>query len=104
MQAIIKTGGKQYLVKPNQILKIEKIGNVKRGDVITFDKVLLTFDDKVLTIGMPYVENAKVIADVLEAKRDRKILVRKYKSKTRYHKTFGHRQPFIRVQINNIIV
>ncbi|HOE15326.1 MAG TPA: 50S ribosomal protein L21 [Candidatus Paceibacterota bacterium] len=103
MQAIIKTGGKQYLVKPNQILKIEKISNAKKGDIITFDKVLLTFDDKVLTIGTPYVENAKVEAEVLEAKRDRKVLVRKYKSKTRYHKTFGHRQPFLRVKIKNII-
>jgi len=103
MQAIIKTGGKQYLVKPNQILKIDKISNAKKGDIITFDKVLLTFDDKVLTIGTPYVENAKVEAEVLEAKRDRKVLVRKYKSKTRYHKTFGHRQPFLRVKIKNII-
>ncbi len=103
MQAIIQTGGKQYLVKPNQTLKIEKLKGVKVGDKITFDKVLLTFDDKTLTIGTPLVEKAKVNALVMEAKKDRKLTVYKYKSKTRYHRKLGHRQEFARVLIKDIV-
>lgn len=102
MQAIIKTGGKQYLVKEGLNLKIEKLKDAKKGDLVTFDKILLAFDDKEAKIGMPYLESAKVTGSVMEVKKDRKITVYKYKSKTRYHRKQGHRQEFVRVKIKDI--
>jgi len=102
MQAIIKTGGKQYLVKEGLNLKIEKLKGAVKGDIVTLDKVLLTFDDKGVNIGMPYLESAKVTGLVMEAKKDRKVTVYKYKSKTRYHRKLGHRQEFVRVKIKDI--
>jgi len=102
MQAIIKTGGKQYLVTENQTLKIEKLKDAKKGDIVSFDQVLLTFDDKTLKIGTPVVEKALVTALVIDAKKDRKITVYKYKSKTRYRRKQGHRQEFVRMKIQDI--
>jgi len=103
MQAIIKTGGKQYLVQEGLNLKIEKLKGAKKGDLVTFDKVLLTFDDKGVQIGVPFLEKASVTGMVMEAKKDRKLTVYKYKSKTRYRRKIGHRQEFVRVKIKDIV-
>lgn len=99
--AIIKTGGKQYIVKKDDKVKIEKLSAKKDGDIV-FDKVLLVSDDKSVKIGQPYVKDAKVEAKILEQNRDKKIRVVHYKAKTREHKVYGHRQPFTLVKINSI--
>lgn len=98
--AVIMTGGKQYIVKPGDSLKIEKIKAVKDGDVV-FDKVLLTADGENVKIGQPFIEDAKVEAKVEGEGRAKKINVIRYKSKTRYHKKKGHRQPYTQVKISN---
>ena len=109
--AVIKTGGKQYIVKPNDKLKIEKLPEEK-GKNFVFDKNLMICDKTTqqargkkaeIKIGDPFVKGAKVEAEILEQGRDKKIRVTKYKSKTRYHKVYGHRQPFTQVKINKII-
>jgi len=100
--AIIKTGGKQYIVKAGQELKVEKLlGEV--GAKISFDEVLFVSDDKGdIEIGLPTLAGKKVEAEILEQSRGRKILVVKFKNKVRYRRKQGHRQFFTKVKINKI--
>ena len=98
--AVIKTGGKQYIVKEGDRLKVEKI-NAPEGDNFDFDNVLL-IADKELSIGAPFVDGAKVSAKVLKQGRTNKIVVFHYHSKTRYKKKAGHRQHFTEVEIKEI--
>lgn len=101
--AVIQTGGKQYKVSIGSLVSIEKIiGEYKKGDKISFDKVLLVEDEKDTTIGTPYIVGAKVDAEIVEIGRARKILVVKYKQKSRYLRRNGHRQPFFKVKITGI--
>lgn len=99
--AVIKTGGKQYLVRPGQRVRVEKL-DAKEGEKFTFDEVLLVSDDKKIEIGTPLVKGAKVEARVLKQGRARKVIVFKYHSKTRYKKKMGHRQPFTEIEISDI--
>lgn len=99
--AIIQTGGKQYKVSPEQKIKVEKL-SAAEGENFIFDKVLLTVDDKEIKIGTPYVEGAKVEAKLLKQGRDKKKIVFKYHSKTRYRKKKGHRQHFTEVKIEKV--
>ncbi len=100
--AVIATGGKQYTVTPGQTLKIEKLsGEFKVGDAIVFDKVLLVDNGSDTTIGTPYIKGAEVKATFQGAGRAAKLLVMKYKQKSRYLKTNGHRQPFFTVKIES---
>ena len=99
--AIIKTGGKQYLVKEGDLVKIEKIPGVA-GDAVSFDTLLLT-DEKgsKVEIGAPVLKT-KVEATIVKQDRADKILVVKYKSKVRYKRNVGHRQPYTQVKIEKI--
>ena len=101
--AVIFTGGKQYRVSVGGLVSIEKIkGEYKVGDKLTFDQVLLVDDGKDTTIGTPYISGAKVEAEITEIGRTRKVMVVKYKQKSRYLKRNGHRQPFFQVKITSI--
>ncbi len=101
--AVIQTGGKQYKVSKGSLISIEKVkGEYKKGDKISFDKVLLVDDGKDTTIGTPYIADAKVNAEIVEIGRARKVLVVKYKQKSRYLRRNGHRQPFFKVKIISI--
>ena len=102
MLAVIKTGGKQYLVKPGDKIKIEKIKG-KEGKEITFKEVLLLEKNKKVEIGTPLVKGAKVVAKILAQGKGKKIIVFKYKPKTRYKVKKGHRQLYTEVEINKII-
>jgi large subunit ribosomal protein L21 len=99
--AVIKTGGKQYIVKEGDVLDIEKLES--DGSNVVFDQVLLVADEKKAVIGQPLVKGATVSAAVLvtAAKGDKKMVFR-YKSKTRYHKKKGHRQMYTKVKIDKI--
>lgn len=101
--AVIKTGGKQYKVTEGQTLKIEKIEE-EVGKKINLAEVLLVSDDKgkEVQIGTPFLESAKVEAEVLEQAKDKKVTVIKYKAKTRYKRTLGHRQHFTKIKITKI--
>ena len=101
MFAIIKTGGKQYVVTPDKKLKIEKIASTEDKKVV-FDKVLLFSDGGKVEIGKPYLKGIKVEAELIEEGRDKKVIVFKYKAKKRYKKKKGHRQPFSEVIIKSI--
>ncbi len=99
--AVIKTGGKQYIVKPGDKIKIEKIDK-KEGEEIMFEEVLLAKKDKDVLIGTPKLENIKVTGKIIQQGRDKKIIVFKYKPKKRYKKKQGHRQTFTLVEILEI--
>lgn len=104
--AVIATGGKQYKVSKGTVLSIEKIKSAKveykKGDKLTFNKVLLVDSGKDVTIGTPYIDGAKVDAEIMEIGRARKILVVKYKQKSRYLRRNGHRQPFFKIKVTSI--
>jgi large subunit ribosomal protein L21 len=108
-QAVIKTGGKQYVVTPGAFVTIEKLGrgiatlDLKKGDPVTFSEVLLTDDGTKTVIGAPMVPGVTVTATVAMVGRAKKIDVVKYKAKSRYLKHNGHRQPFIKVKIESIV-
>ncbi len=99
--AVIKTGGKQYLVSPGQKLKIEKIEK-EVGEDFDFDQVLLVEKDKKLEIGNPFVNGAKVKAKVIFQGKAKKVTTIKFKPKTRYKKKIGHRQFYTEVEITKI--
>lgn len=103
MFAVIETGGKQYLVKSGDSLKIEKL-EAEAGAEVVFDKVLLLADDDGLNveIGRPYLEGVTVTANVEQQGRSKKILVVKYKRKVRYTRTRGHRQAFTKVAVKSV--
>lgn len=96
--SVVETGGKQYIVQKGDVLDIEKL-DVKEGDSVTFDKVLLIADSKGVKIGKPYLEGEKIEASIEKQGRARKVRVVHYKSKVRYHKVYGHRQPKTTVKI-----
>ncbi len=100
MRAVIATGGKQYLVKTGDVLKIEKLA-VEEGETVVFDSVLLAAEDdgSGVQVGKPHVAGVTVKAKVLKQGKNRTLLVEKFKNKTRYHKAHGQRQRYTQVEI-----
>lgn len=102
MLAVIKTGGKQYLVKKGDKIKVEKLEG-KEGSEINFTDILLLEKDKKVEIGKPIIKDVKVVAKILEQGKGKKIIIFKYKAKKRYKKKAGHRQPFTEIEIKDIL-
>ncbi len=98
MQAIITTGGKQYIVAKDQTLEVELLGEVKK---LEFD-VLMTMDGDKFQVGAPFVAGVKVKAEVLEETKGEKIKVLKFKAKKRVKKLTGHRQHYSKIKIVSI--
>ena len=96
--AIIETGGKQYVVSDELVLNVEKIP-ADKGGKITFDKVLLVDDGNTVNVGTPYIAGAKVSAELIRDGRAKKVVVIRYRQKSRYFKKKGHRQAFAKVKI-----
>lgn len=102
--AVIKTGGKQYVVSPGDLVTIEKMSEEhKKGDAITFAEVLLVDNGKDTTIGTPMIKGASVTGTVESVGRAKTVEVVKYKAKSRYLKRRGHRQPYVKVKIDKIV-
>ena len=100
--AIIETGGKQYKVSANKILKVEKL-SAEIGKVIQFKNVLLVNDDKVTEVGNPLVNGAVVEAKLIENIKDKKILVFHKRRRKHSRKKNGHRQNLSKIQITKIL-
>ena len=100
--AVIETGGKQYKVAPGQTVDVEKLH--VEGGTVELDKVYLVADGDKITVGRPTIAGAKVIADVVGDGKGDKVLVFKYKPKVRYRVKKGHRQPYTRLAIKEIVV
>ncbi len=102
MFAIIKTGGKQYIVREGETLAIEKLDG-STGDKVEFEVLLRAEDDaSELDVGAPTVAGAKVQGEITEQGRAKKVEVVHYKPKVRYRKKYGHRQTLTRVKIASI--
>ncbi len=100
MYAVIRTGGKQYKVAPEQRLRVEKLPGAV-GDTIELDDVLLTAGDAV-KIGTPRVEGAKVLGTITEQGRGPKIVVFKLKRRKNYRRKQGHRQAYTEIRVDKI--
>ncbi len=103
MYAVIRTGGKQYKVAKNDVIKIEKVAGAA-GATVSFDDVLMVGDGGNTTVGTPQVDGASVTAVVLEQGRDDKIIVFKKKRRHNYRRTRGHQQPITVLRVTDIAV
>jgi len=101
MYAVIETGGKQYNVSEGTILRIEKLDKAV-GDVVDDFKVLMIVNELGVEVGNPYIVGAKVVAEVVEQGKTRKLRIFKYKPKKNERKRMGHRQPFTAILIKSI--
>lgn len=91
------------MAQKDTVLTVEKFGkDLKAGDKVTFDNVLLSDDGKAVAVGAPFIADAKVTAEVLAVGKGEKKLVFKYKAKSNYRKKKGHRQPFVKVKITGV--
>ena len=100
--AVIATGGKQYIVREDDVISVEKLGLSEVGEKVTFDEVLLMDDGTTATVGKPFIKGMEVTAEVVENGRAPKVLVQRYRQKSRSFKRNGHRQPFTKVKITGI--
>ncbi len=102
MYAVIQSGGKQYTVRPGESLDVEKLeGEV--GARVELRDVLMVADGDDVTVGAPSVDGARVVAEIVEHGKHKKVTVFKYKSKIRYRKRTGHRQQFTRLRVTDIL-
>ena len=101
--AVIQTGGKQYKVAVGDEIAVEKLsGDYKVGDTVTLDSVVLTDDGKTTVLGAPFIKGSTVSATITESGKLDKVMVVRYRQKSRYHKRNGHRQPFMTLKIDAI--
>jgi large subunit ribosomal protein L21 len=98
--AIIRTGGRQFRVAEGDTVDVDLL-NVEPGKTATFGEVLLFADGKDITHGDPLVSGAKVTAEVVEQRKDKKVIAFKYKRRKGYHRTVGHRRKLTRVKIKS---
>ncbi|RLD99648.1 MAG: 50S ribosomal protein L21 [Aquificota bacterium] len=103
MFAIVETGGKQYRVAPGDVIQVEKLP-VEEGAQVELEKVLFLAQDDGVKVGAPYLEGARVKAQVLRHGKGRKIIVMKFKKRKNYRRKRGHRQLFTELKITEIVV
>ncbi len=102
MYAVVKTGGKQYKVAANDVIKVEKLTG-EPGDVVTLDDVLMVSGDSGVTVGSPRVDGASVAAEILEQARAKKIVVFKKRRRQTYRRKAGHRQHLTVLRVTDIL-
>ena len=100
--AVIQTGGKQYKVKSGEILKIEKLPNSKSDTKVEFKEILAYGDDKVIEVGAPTVQGAKVEANLIKNSKNRTVLIFKKRRRQNSRRKNGHRQEYSMIRINKI--
>jgi|TARA_R110000868_G_scaffold285163_1_gene545646 large subunit ribosomal protein L21 len=101
MYAVIKTGGKQYKVQKDDVIRVEKL-EVEAGTNITLEEVLMLNDGKKSTVGAPLIDGATVTAEVLEQTRADKVIIFKKKRRQNYRRKKGHRQHLTVLRIKDI--
>ena len=103
LYAIAETSGQQFWFEVDRYYDIDRL-NAKEKDNITLEKVLLLKDKNSITIGKPYIKNAKIELEVVSHKRDKKILVYKMRPKKKTRRKMGHRQELTRVMVKSISI
>jgi large subunit ribosomal protein L21 len=101
MYAVIEASGRHFKVREGEVIRTDRIAGEPDQQVV-FDRVLLAHDGTALTLGMPFLKNARVRARVLRQLKDRKIVAFRYKPKKRVRKRYGHRQPVTELRIEQI--
>lgn len=101
MYAIIETGGKQYKVSKDSVVDIEKCDG-KKGAELLFEKVLFVASGDTISVGAPYVKNAKVIAECVRGLKGKKVISFKYRKRKSSKTTKGHRQQLTRIRVKEI--
>ena len=104
MQVVIKVGGSQYRVSPDQVFYVELLPKKKSGDTVKLSEVLFYQKDKEIKIGRPYIPNARVEVSVLDEVKGPKLRAYKYKRRKNYQKNWGHRQKYHKLQVKSISV
>ncbi len=99
--AIVQTGGKQYRLQPGDTVRVESLPG-DEGDFVELDDVRMVSEDGDVTLGTPNIPGAKVTAEILGRGRGKKIIVFKYKAKTRYRRKNGHRQNYTELKVTGI--
>ncbi|CEN32143.1 50S ribosomal protein L21 [Candidatus Westeberhardia cardiocondylae] len=102
MHAIFQYGSKQYKVKENQVIYIEKL-NLEINEILIFDKIIMLIYNRNVRVGFPFINNSKIIAKVLKHGRFDKLVIVKFHRRKHYKKIQGHRQWYTKIKINNII-
>ena len=100
--AVIQTGGKQYKVKSGEILKIERLPDLKNDSKIEFKEILAYGDNKIIEVGSPIVAGAKVEANLIKNSKNRTVLVFKKRRRQNSRRKNGHRQQYSMIRINKI--
>ena len=100
--AVIQTGGKQYKVKSGEILKIEKLSDLKPDNKIEFKEILAYGDNKIIELGAPIVQGAKVEANLIKNSKNRTVLIFKKRRRHNSRRKNGHRQEYSMIRINKI--
>ena len=101
--AVVEHGGKQYRVSPGDVLLVERtVPDLKAGDELRFDRVMMLSQNDAVTVGKPVVEGAAVLGQVVDAERGKKLIVFKKKRRKGYKRTQGHRQDYYRVRVESI--
>ena len=103
LYAIAETSGQQFLFEVDRYYDIDRL-NAKEKDKITLEKVLLLKDKDSITVGKPYIKDAKIELEVVSHKRDKKILVYKMRPKKKTRRKMGHRQELTRVMVKSISI
>ncbi len=99
--AIVESGGKQYRVSVGDVIDVEALA-AEPGEQVVLDRVLLLAQEGQVVVGRPTVEGAAIRATVLDHGKHRKVRIFKYRPKQRYHVKTGHRQPYTRLEIDEI--
>ena len=102
MFAIVQTGGKQYRVAPGDILRVERLPG-DRGDEVLIEQVLLVADGDAIQVGQPLIDGARVVGEIVQQGKAKKIIVFKKKRRKKYRRKQGHRQLYTALQIKEIV-
>ena len=100
--AVIQTGGKQYKVRSGEILKIERLPNTKSDAKVEFKEILAYGDDKIIEVGAPTVQGARVEANLIKNSKNRTVLIFKKRRRQNSRRKNGHRQQYSMIRINKI--
>ncbi len=103
MYVIVETGGKQYRVSEGDKIRVESLPG-DEGDIVELDDVRMVSEDGNVRLGTPTVVGAKVVAEIVGSGKGKKVVVFKYKAKTRYRRKRGHRQRYTDLEVTNILL
>jgi large subunit ribosomal protein L21 len=101
MNAVVKTGGKEYRIAKGDLIRVEKMEG-KVGDQVTMKDILMISDEDKVQVGNPFLTNAVITGEIVQQVRGKKVLIYKMKRRKNYRRTKGHRQTYTYVRVNDI--